>query len=82
MHYAVVRRRTNYGCNQKSLKGPKHIIWMQPTQLDQPVALWPKSGPPGQPRPFRAPKRGFLGQNGPFWGPRECRSGLVRGPST
>ena len=22
----------------------------------------------------RAPKRAFLGQNGPFWGPQECRS--------
>ena len=43
------------------------MIWMRPTQLDQPVAFGPKLGPPGLPR---APKRAFLGQNGPFLGPR------------
>ena len=26
------------------------MIWMRPTQLDQPVAVGPKSGPPGLPR--------------------------------
>merc|ERR1712020_134260 len=34
------------------------------------------------PRTSGAPKRGFLGQNGPLWGPQECRRGLLRGPST
>ena len=40
---------------------------------------WAQIRPPGLPR---APKRAFLGQNGPFWKPQECRSGLVWGPST
>ena len=40
---------------------------------------WAQIRPPGLPR---APKRAFLGQNGPFWGPQECRRGFVRGPST
>merc|ERR1711989_224854 len=40
---------------------------------------WAQIRPPGLPR---APKRAFLGQNGPFWGPQECRRGFVWGPST
>ena len=105
-----------------------NIPAMWPTQLDQPVALGPKSGPPGLPEnlqghqkwlsgpktgprsalvvswgdrahgidaahpvgpangsltqirppgvargPLGTPKGPFLGQNGSFWGPQECR---------
>ena len=39
---------------------------------------WAKIRPPGLPR---APKRAFLGQNGPFLGPQECCRGLLGGPS-
>ena len=35
---------------------------------------WAEIRPPGRPR---APKRAFLGQNGPFSGPPEGHSGLV-----
>ena len=49
------------------LKGPKHMVWMQPTQLDQPVAVGPKSGPWGCPGP---PKGPFWAKTGPYGGPR------------
>ena len=42
---------------------------MQPTQLDQPVAFGPKSGPRGCPGP---PKGTFWAKMGPFWGPRSA----------
>ena len=38
---------------------------------------WAQIRPPGLPR---APKRAFLGQNGSFWGPQECRRGLLNWP--
>merc|ERR1712020_54522 len=34
--------------------------------------LGPNQAPQGCPGPSGAPKGAFLGQNGPFWGPREC----------
>merc|ERR1712212_610710 len=43
-----------------------NIPAMWPTQLDQPVALGPKSGPPG------LPKGPFWAKTGPFWGPRSA----------
>ena len=42
---------------------------MRPTQLDQPVALGPKSGPRGCPGP---PKGLFWAKMGPFRGPRSA----------
>ena len=47
-----------------SLKGSEHMIWMQPTQLDQPVSLGPKLGPPGLPKDLRGPQKGL---SGPKW---------------
>ena len=44
------------GVQKWSLKGPKHMVWMRLTQLDQPVAVGPKTG---LPRTSRAPKRVF-----------------------
>ena len=55
------------GVPQRSLKRPKHMMWMQPTQLDQPVAVGTKSGPTGCPGPQKGP---FWAKTGPFWGPR------------
>ena len=40
------------GVPQRSLKGPKHMVWMRPTQLDQPVAAWTKSDTGAQKGPF------------------------------
>ena len=37
------------------------MIWMRPTQLDQPVALGPKLGPPGLPKDLRGPQKGLSG---------------------
>ena len=34
-----------------------NIIAMWPTQLDQPVAAGPKSGPPGLPKDLRGPQK-------------------------
>ena len=53
------------GVPQRSLKGPKHMVWMRPTQLDQPVAFGIKSGPRGCPRTSGAPNRGFGVPGGP-----------------
>ena len=41
-----------------------NIPAMWPTQLDQPVAVGPKSGPPGLPKALRGPKKGL---SGPKW---------------
>ena len=48
------------GVSQSSLKGPKHMIWMQPTQLDQPVALGPKN-PLSLPFGRFGPRKGLRG---------------------
>ena len=40
------------------------MIWMRPTQLDQPVVLGPKSGPPGPPESLRGHQKGLYG---PKW---------------
>ena len=37
------------------------MIWMRPTQLDQPMAAWPNSGPPGLPENLRGPQKGLSG---------------------
>ena len=42
---------------------------MSPTQLHHPMAVGPKSGPPGLPKDLQGPQKGFLGQIGPFWAP-------------
>ena len=60
-----------------SLKGPEHMIWMLPTQLDQPVAVGTKLEPLGPSKDLqsplrtpRAPKRAFLGLWGYLYGLR------------
>ena len=53
------------GVPQRSLKGPKHMVWLRPTQLDQPVAFGINSGPRGCPRTSGAPNRGFGVPGGP-----------------
>ena len=37
------------------------MIWMRPTQLDQPVAVGPKLGSPGLPKALRGPQKGLSG---------------------
>ena len=54
---------------------PKCEITMTSTQSDQLTAVGAKSGPWG------APKRGILGQNGPFWGPLGPRGDPIPGQS-
>ena len=61
-------RSTWYGCSPSSWTNQWH--------------LGPNWAPRGCPRTSGALKRAYQGQNGPFWGPQECRSGLVWGPST
>ena len=43
----------------------KQMVWMRPTQFNQPVAVG-TSGPKGRP-PFGALKGAFLGQKGPLF---------------
>ena len=54
-----------------SLKGPEHMIWMLPTQLDQPVAVGTKLEPLGPSKDLqgplrtpRAPQKGLFGPLG------------------
>ena len=54
------------GVPARSLKGPKHMVVMRLTQLDQPAAVEPKTGPRGPPRTSGAPNRVFRGPNRPF----------------
>ena len=63
------------GVPKRSLKGPKHMVWMWPTQLDKPVAVEPKSGPRGCPVP---PKGPFWAETGPFGGPRSAVEVSIR----
>ena len=56
----------------RSLKGPKHMVWMRPTQLDQPVAVGPKSGPPGLPTDLRGLQKGLFGPKRALLGTQKC----------
>ena len=50
-----------------SLKGPEHMIWMLPTQLDQPVAVETKSGSLGPSEDLQGPPRTSRALKGSFW---------------
>ena len=54
----------------------KCVVTMSPTQLDYPMAVGPKSGPPGLPKGLRGPQNGFLGQIGPFGAPVVTKKAL------
>merc|ERR1712212_1282547 len=52
---------------------PEHMIWMRPTQLDQPVALGQKIRPPGAAQGRPGPPKGPIwAKTGPFGGPRSA----------
>ena len=56
------------------------MIWMRPTQLDQPVALGPKLGAPGLPKDLRGPQKGLSGLKRAFLGAPGVQKRSLKGP--
>ncbi len=61
---------------QKNHTRSKCVVTMSPAQLDYPMAVVPKSGPPGLPQDLRGPQNGFLGQIGSFGAPMVTKKAL------
>ena len=62
------------GAQKRPNTRPKCVVTMIPTQSDQSVAVGTKSSLRGL---SGTPKRGILGQIGPFWVPWGPRSGQI-----